>query len=205
MNVSKEKSAVRAAVRARLANVPHSRWREGSAVACGRVLAMERWARAGSVMLYAGMGAEIGVDALAHDALARGKRIFAPRLDWASRTMDAAEVRAWDAGPEGLADSERGIRQPARGARGAAAGEIELIIVPGLAFDAECGRLGRGGGFYDRFLGGIGRGATLVGIALEEQIVAKVPRDAWDIAMGFVVTDGRVIESARAPERGEHG
>ncbi len=205
MNSNETKSAVRAVVRARLANVSPSRWSEGSAVACGRVLALDVWARAGAVMVYAGMGAEVTVDALAHAALASGKRVFAPRLDWPSRTMDAAEVRAWDQGPEGLADTERGIRQPARGARRAAEGEVELIIVPGLAFDAECGRLGRGGGFYDRFLGGIGRGAALVGIALEEQIVERVPREAWDIAMDVVVTDARVIESARAPERGEHG
>lgn len=61
---------------------------------------------------------------------------------------------------------------------------IELIIVPGLAFDRELYRLGRGGGYYDRLLNGAA--AFKLGLALKEQITERVPRENWDAKMDAV-------------------
>ena len=61
---------------------------------------------------------------------------------------------------------------------------IELIIVPGLAFDRDLYRLGRGGGYYDRLLNGAA--AFKLGLALKEQITERVPREAWDAKMDAV-------------------
>jgi 5-formyltetrahydrofolate cyclo-ligase len=66
-----------------------------------------------------------------------------------------------------------------------------LILVPGVAFDLQGNRLGRGKGFYDRLLAEI-RGVKC-GVAFEEQIVDEIPVGSHDAAMDFIVTPSRVI------------
>ncbi|MGB3556092.1 MAG: 5-formyltetrahydrofolate cyclo-ligase, partial [Jannaschia sp.] len=70
----------------------------------------------------------------------------------------------------------------------------DVVIVPLLGFDAEGGRLGYGGGFYDRTLAGLS-GAWIVGFALEAQRVGEIPRDATDILLPQVVTERGVFGS----------
>ena len=65
--------------------------------------------------------------------------------------------------------------------------EIELIIVPGVAFDSQGGRLGRGKGFYDRLLKS--SKATKIGIGYEFQLVDQLPSEPHDIHMDFVITE----------------
>jgi 5-formyltetrahydrofolate cyclo-ligase len=64
-----------------------------------------------------------------------------------------------------------------------------LVLVPGLAFDRRRYRLGRGRGFYDRFLGQWGRTIRAVGLCFEEQLVEVVPHERWDMRMDAVLTD----------------
>lgn len=71
----------------------------------------------------------------------------------------------------------------------------DVLIVPMLAFDAGGGRLGYGGGFYDRTLGGLA-GAVAVGLALEAQRVAAVPMEATDVALDWIVTESGVCGAA---------
>ena len=68
--------------------------------------------------------------------------------------------------------------------------EIQLIIVPGMAFDRQCRRLGKGGGYYDRLLAA--SGAFCAGFALDTQLVAHVPTGEQDIPMDAVVFSGGI-------------
>ncbi len=70
---------------------------------------------------------------------------------------------------------------------------FDLVLVPGLAFDLDGGRLGRGAGFYDRFLASLSPKTRLVGVALDEQIVEKTPRDAFDLPVDALVTPSRLV------------
>ncbi|HXY45044.1 MAG TPA: 5-formyltetrahydrofolate cyclo-ligase, partial [Acidimicrobiales bacterium] len=74
-------------------------------------------------------------------------------------------------------------------------------IVPGLAFDRGGGRLGYGGGYYDRFLRRLPVTATLVGIAFADQLVGAVPLAGGDVKVDLVVTDAGVIRCDGADER----
>lgn len=65
---------------------------------------------------------------------------------------------------------------------------FDLVLVPGLAFDLDGGRLGRGAGFYDRFLATLPKKTRLVGVAFDEQIVPKAPRDAFDLPVDALAT-----------------
>jgi 5-formyltetrahydrofolate cyclo-ligase len=66
------------------------------------------------------------------------------------------------------------------------------VIVPGLAFDREGYRLGRGGGYYDRYL--IGKTCRKIGLCRPELLVDRLPRDEWDIPVDLVMTGGSYAE-----------
>jgi 5-formyltetrahydrofolate cyclo-ligase len=70
--------------------------------------------------------------------------------------------------------------------------DIDLVIVPGLAFDASGNRLGRGRGFYDRFLSHREFHGVICALALEEQFMDEVPAEELDVKMHMLVTDARV-------------
>jgi len=73
--------------------------------------------------------------------------------------------------------------------------KLDLVIAPGLAFDETCKRLGRGGGYYDKFLSeGKGREAVKIGLAFDAQIVDadEIPLDPWDVVLDLVVSKSHV-------------
>ena len=80
---------------------------------------------------------------------------------------------------------------------GALPEDVDLVIVPGLAFDERGGRLGRGAGFYDRVLGGLRPGAWKIAVAFECQIVESVPMEEHDQRVHAIVTERRVIDVSR--------
>lgn len=86
-----------------------------------------------------------------------------------------------------------GYRQPVEGSVEADAGDIDLWLVPGLAFDMAGHRLGHGMGYYDRLLAAVGPEARLMGVTLERRIFPTIPTDRFDVPMHLVVTEARVI------------
>ncbi len=70
--------------------------------------------------------------------------------------------------------------------------QIDLVIIPGLGFDRSCRRLGRGKGYYDRFITALRRNVPLVGVCFDEQIVERVPTEPHDRALDYVVTPTQV-------------
>ena len=87
----------------------------------------------------------------------------------------------------GLDRGLSGVREPVGGAP---APPPDLILVPGLAFDRRGGRLGRGGGMYDRFLAGVtAAGVPTIGVGFACQLVPEVPRERHDVPLDAVVTE----------------
>jgi len=71
--------------------------------------------------------------------------------------------------------------------------EIDLVVVPGIAFDTNKNRLGFGAGFYDTFLKHITEKCFTIGIAFEAQVIEKVPVEAHDMPLDIIITEKRVI------------
>ena len=93
-----------------------------------------------------------------------------------------------------LASGAFGIWEPLPNpTRRVAPDAFDLVLVPGLAFDLDGGRLGRGAGFYDRFLATLSPKTRLVGVALDEQIVAKAPRDRFDLPVDALATPSHLV------------
>lgn len=86
-----------------------------------------------------------------------------------------------------------GYRQPVAGSPEIDAVDVEVWIVPGLAFDAEGHRLGHGMGYYDRLLAGARPVAQRIGVTTERRVFPSIPHDRFDIPMDAIVTEERVI------------
>ena len=85
---------------------------------------------------------------------------------------------------------------PSRPAR-VPASEVNLFLVPGIAFDRSGGRLGRGGGHYDRLLARRGPEAVAVGICYSDRLIENVPREPWDECVEIVVCDSATLRLDR--------
>lgn len=184
------KQALRERVQAaRAALAPEARAAE-SAAACARLLAMPPWAGARTLAAYLSIGEEFDTAALVREALRSGRRLLLPRIvdprSRATRHLVLHEVRDPDAdtvaGPWGIREPDPG-RCPEVPAAAA-----ELVLVPGLAFDATGGRLGYGAGYYDRLLAQVGDSCVKVAAAFELQCVDRVPMQAHDRRIDWLVT-----------------
>ena len=145
--------------------------------------------RAGTVMLYASMPEEIDLFPLMEKLISAGKRIALPEITGRG-TMEVRELAAMDALIDGAFDIP--TPDPARGAQ-IPPEEIDVVIVPGAAFDADGGRLGLGGGYYDRFLPRAVNAERLV-LAFDFQIVPAVPMAAWDARVDRILTERRSMD-----------
>lgn len=157
-----------------------------------RLCDLEAMRGARAVLAYAPAGDEVDVSPVLQDLLDRGAILCLPRIDWQDRTMVPAIVTNLD----GLVTGRHGIREPAEDAPVVAPEDLDVILVPGIAFDERCNRLGRGGGFYDRFLSVVPERVLRVGVAFERQVVHSVPMDRHDRPLDAVVTESRILRRA---------
>ena len=157
------------------------------------ILGLPAYERSRTVLAYASFGSELRTDEFLRHALDGGKRLVLPRVE--SGRLVLYEVS--DIGRD-LAPATWGIREPVPDlCPPASPNEVDFALVPGVAFDPKCRRLGYGGGFYDRLLGaGLSDGAPTVAGAFGVQIVDEVPVDPSDIPVNAVITEAQKYHTA---------
>lgn len=148
---------------------------------CSKVLALASWQEAGTLLLYYPLPDEVDVRLLIKDAFESGKKVLLPVVKG-----DELELRLYE-GEASLKEGAFGIMEPT-GPLFAPIhyDEIELAIIPGMAFDSAGHRLGRGKGYYDRLLPNL-RDAKLIGVCFPFQFLEEVPAEAHDISVCKVI------------------
>lgn len=192
-----DKAGIREWARGRIAALPAADRAQAADALAARVAEWHTYKNAKTVACFYSTLEEIDTEPLLRRILADGKVLLLPYVHGtgADAALGMAPVKDLD---KDLAEGAYGIREPVPEARNGGAPEPDLILVPGLAFDARGGRLGKGKGFYDRYLPGA-RGLK-AGVAYDVQIAEKnLPLDAHDQSMDAVVTDKRtqVFPAAR--------
>lgn len=139
-------------------------------------------------MLFLSMSLEVDTRQLALQAWADLKRVLAPRVTWDQRRMLPIEIQSL---ASGVQEGYMGIREPVEGMP-VPVSYIDLVVVPGLAFDDRGDRLGRGRGFYDRFLAHPDFRGVSCGLAFELQCVETLPTGPTDMPVDMLVTDEKV-------------
>lgn len=138
------------------------------------------WRISRTVLLYHALADEVDTSALLAQAQKDGKRILLPRVQGENLTLHPYVEGAMQRGAYGIMEPDSEEFAPEK------YDEIELVIVPGMAFDRRGHRLGRGRGYYDRLLPGL-RKAHLMGMGFPFQIVAAVPYEKHDVAVVPVI------------------
>ncbi|HDZ22103.1 MAG TPA: 5-formyltetrahydrofolate cyclo-ligase [Phycisphaerae bacterium] len=191
MRVAKQK--IRTTIRAQLAAMTPDRRATKGCLAAEKVFKLPEFHDAHVVMIFLNTDTEIDTVAIALAAWAADKTVLVPRVNISERHMIALECKSLHAG---LLPGSFGILEPANGEPWPVE-SIDMVVVPGLAFD-RCGRrLGQGAGFYDRFLSTDGMRATTCGLAFAEQLVDDVPVTPHDWPMDIVVTDRDIFRPSR--------
>jgi 5-formyltetrahydrofolate cyclo-ligase len=183
------KEAARRAARERLRALSAAFRAEASLVICELAAQLPAFRRGRCIGLFAPLPFEPDIHPLIEEAWAEGKEVALPRmrkegLEWHAVTSWAEVV---EPGPFGLREPD-----PAQCPRIEPA-RLDCLFVPGMAFDDVGLRLGRGGGFYDRFLGEASVGLARFGLMFAGQRVACLPREPHDQALPAIATEDGVI------------
>lgn len=184
--LQEEKRRVRRELKETAARFPECYVTEASRAVCDTILRSEEYKAASVIFGYLSFHNEISVDAVLETALREGKRVAVPWI--VSRTeMKAAML-------DSLSDLPldcygiRTVREPATPVRPE---EIGLILVPGAGFSLNGCRMGRGAGFYDRFL--VKTSGFRLGITCEALLRETIPVDSYDRKVEALVTETRFI------------
>lgn len=188
-----EKAELRRKMRVLRRNLPIEMQKAASEGVARRLFMMAKYQNARTVMGYMAVRGELDVSQILEDVLSQGKRLCLPRCG-ENGEMTARLVGSFGELSRGMLD----IPEPAQDAPVVPPEEIDLIITPGVAFDAQCRRLGQGGGYYDRFLPETR--AVTVGVCHAFALIGSLPTEAHDRRMDAVVTPEQIIERKREHE-----
>jgi len=150
-----------------------------------KLISSEAYLKAKVIFIYISYGDEVNTHSIVKHALSIGKRICVPKVISKETGMKSIEIKSLDelnAGAYGILEphSEGIVVKP---------DEIDMIILPGLAFDKKGGRLGYGGGFYDRYLTQVKGNTVKAALAYNFQIIEKVPTEEFDVPIDYIITN----------------
>jgi len=185
MAETNDKHAIRRLLRDRLETMTDAERSARSLKACNLLAASPEFATARVVMLFLSAPFEIDTAPLALKCWQTGKTVVVPKVSWNQRRILPTEITSLQAG---LTIGDRGIREPISG-KPVPVEFLDLVIVPGLGFTADGHRIGRGMGFYDRFLAQSEFIGLSCGLAFETQIVPSLPVLDHDMPLSMLVTD----------------
>ncbi len=151
-----------------------------------KLFRLRDFCKARTVLFYVSLPEEVQTGPMIRAALRQKKRVVVPLTDLKRKKLLLYELRQPD---RDLHKGTLGIYEPVPGrCRPVRATEIDCVIVPGLLFDKKNRRMGRGGGFYDRFFGRLRRGIPKIGLAYSFQVVRRVPCQKHDKRLDRVIS-----------------
>lgn len=184
------KSFVRKEILQKRGSLPDRELMERGERIKGHFFGLKEFKEAKTVMFYVSKGKEVPTEDLIRRSIRMGKRVLVPLTDLENERIIPCEVKDPDGelefGAFGVKEPRKGFRRPVD------PGDIDLVIVPGVAFDRRGHRLGYGKGFYDRFLAEAKK-ADSVGLAYRFQVLREVPVEKHDVSVGKVVTEDGIL------------
>jgi 5-formyltetrahydrofolate cyclo-ligase len=187
------KAELRQGLRAAVSRLHEAERSAASALARARLREQTIWRQARAILFYAPIPGEIDLTPLLEEAVAAGRTAALPGFVSATGNYEAFLVS--DLKRDCL-PGQFGIAEPGPSRAAFPLNRLDLTLAPGLGFDLSGNRLGRGRGFYDRLLARVS--GIKCGVAFDPQIVARVPAEAHDIRMNFILTPTRFLTASDA-------
>ena len=198
MTTAQRKRALRAEVLARRDALSGDEIRERSLRIAERVTELLCYRAARTRLLFASFGSEVRTEALLAETAASEARLILPRVVHGRGDLALHEVRDLQVD---LAPGAWGIPEPTpERCPEVSLSEVDFILAPGVAFDRQGGRLGYGGGFYDRILRervDLVESSAAVAVTFALQVVGEAPRDERDVVVPVIVTEDEIIRPGR--------
>ena len=169
--------------------------------ACRNLISTSQFQEASTVMMYLPLPHEADVSDAILCAWQQGKIVLVPKVSWQQRHMIAVRINTLETG---FSTNTIGLRNPTTGVP-MPPEEIDLVVTPGLGFDARGNRLGRGGSYYDKFFANKSLKAQRCGFAFAEQMIDSMPVTEYDEPIDFLVTDEQVTYFDSNLSRSEQG
>ena len=153
-----------------------------------------------NIMFYVATRSEVQTEEMIKTSIKMGKNIFVPIILTDCTNLAPSKIYDFD---NELEKGKKGILEPKREYyRLSPPEDMDLIIIPGVAFDLKGNRIGRGFGYYDNFLRKIRTSTKIIALAFEMQIIEKIPNDKNDIPVHKIITEKRSINSIECPVPG---
>ena len=188
-NLVKDKKRIRKMMKSFLKNMGVEERERRSRDVKEKLLSLGIYKKAKTVLFYASREDEVDTFSIMREALKASKRVLLPRIE--REDLRIYEIKNLDR------DLEKGMysifqpkknRPPVENLK-----EIEVVVVPGLAFDREKNRLGRGKGYYDRFLKRLPPDTLKIGICFSFQLLDCLPHTSDDFKLDKIITDKEII------------
>ena len=181
----KTKEQIRKELLSKLSNQSGEEILEKSNAIKQKLFSLAEFKKADIVMFYASTSEEVYTGEMIDEALGKGKRVVLPRCG-SLKVIVPKEIRKRE---NDLEKGTYGIYEPKPQQEDIHPKDIDLVVVPGVAFDRKNNRLGRGKGYYDKFLSCLPRNITSVGLAFDFQIVESLPKDLHDKPVSKIITN----------------
>lgn len=147
--------------------------------------------KANKIMLYIAFNNEVLTEPIIHNLFLNKKRVFIPVTIPKTKELIVSELLSLE---NDLAIGAFGLLEPKKGSlRPFSPQNIDLVIVPGLAFDSRGYRIGYGAGYYDRFLLHVPEHVPKVSLAFDLQIIDRVPQNNYDVPVQYIITETQNI------------
>lgn len=191
---SDQKKSVRARLRQRLMQMDQESLHHRSVIAARRLAATPEFDGATALMIFLPLRYEVDARPLALRAWQSDKTVTVPLVSYEQKHMLPMLIRSLD---EPMRADRHGVRVP-KNAEPFPVELIDVVVVPGLGFDPQGHRIGRGAGFYDRFLAQPDFRGITCGFALDEQLIDAVPTHSHDVPVDMIVTDRQTLRFQHA-------
>lgn len=156
-----------------------------------KLFSLPAFRSANIIFYFASFGSEVSTLTQIKEVLGLGKRVVLPAVDKNANGLRLYEIKDLSE----LSPGVMGILEPTlREGREADINSVDFVVMPGVAFDSVCNRIGYGAGYYDKLLSRLKKNIPLVAIAYEEQIAHSIPAEPHDIKVHMVITDKNTIK-----------
>lgn len=156
-----------------------------------RLFNLPEFVNSKKILFYIDIGSEVKTKKIIKEAMKKGKNIVLPITDLKEKKLILSEINDLD---KGLERGAFGIPEP-KSIKEVNIKDIDLVIVPGIAFDKKGNRVGYGHGYYDKLINSTNKKLICIALAFESQIVSNIPKEQHDSSLSKIITENRVISS----------
>ena len=163
-----------------------SRKIEGNLFSCEDFLSRQH------ILYYLSFGKEVSTDSMIVRSLLMHKKVYVPRIKKNGRKIEICEIKSLETNFE---LNNFGIREPSGTCiQTVSPNKIDAVVTPGLAFDCSGGRIGSGGGYFDKLFEDLPNNSLSIGIAYSFQILGSLHQDSWDKKVQKVITEEGILK-----------